>query len=474
MNNYKLETVYGRILKKFENGEFTYGTVSKLPTYYICDDIADIDYEDRTPSVCCSIINYGTFRLSDVPEESMTREFFIEAFTIDEVFEYIREHIDEFDSDLLKDLLMSNKHSTYFARNCFEIMPVEYIDEEMCSLGIIKSTDWAQDTWFMSVIKRKPEALTADLWKLGARLYAREHSGKNRFLEITPLEFRDEEYYREMCSCNYNAGMVLENSKGRIMDTIPQEVITPEFLLILLSENMGSIARFNEKALETMFTFEEDGKTISEKVWKYMLLLKGAFIRDIPLNDERVEFFLNHYDEDSFEYNWAFKDKYKKYLREKEVLQQDSVSDSIDADECSNEESSTGDIALSEFEYDKSFAYRNIDVLPIAYSGCVPLAYREQYDNDEYLVAVCNHLGIEILEEFDNTYEVALPVDWKVCSEGRYLHHIVDESGELVITYFYDENRKKEPYVKEIYRSLDIQDDSDKGSKVYQKVSDGN
>lgn len=476
MESYKLETVYGRILKKFENGEFKYGNVSKIPTYYMKDDISDIPYEERTPSVCCSIVNYGTFRLSDVPKESMTREFFIDAFTNEEVFEYINSHIDEFDREFFKDLLMTNKYSTYFSRNCFEIMPVEYIDEEMCSLGIIKSTDWSQNAWFMSVLKRKPEALTADLWKLGARLYARESNGKNRFLELTPEEFRDEEYYREMCSCNYNAGMMLFNSKGRIMDTIPQEVISPDFLLVLLCEDISSIARFNEKALETEFTFEENGKTISEKIWKYVVGLKGTEIRDIPLNDERIEFFLSRYGEDSFEYTFAFKDKYKQYLREQEEAKKTDagILDDAESDDLGNEESSMEEEVLSGFRYDKSFNRRNIDILPINYNGSVPLKYRDVYDKNDYLVAICEAVGIDILEEYDTTYEIALPEDWYVTHDNRYLHHIMNEAGEYVITYFYDASRKKEPYVKEIYASLGKQDDSGSSNKVYVKTSDNN
>lgn len=62
------------------------------------------------------------------------------------------------------------------------------------------------EKWFSIVAKRKPEALTADLWKLGARLYAREQDGKCDYCYITPSEYKDEEYYKELCLSNFNCG----------------------------------------------------------------------------------------------------------------------------------------------------------------------------------------------------------------------------------------------------------------------------
>ena len=39
--------------------------------------------------------------------------------------------------------------------------------------------------------------------EIRARLYARKQDCENEFLSITPEEYKDEEYYKEMCSCNY-------------------------------------------------------------------------------------------------------------------------------------------------------------------------------------------------------------------------------------------------------------------------------
>ena len=53
------------------------------------------------------------------------------------------------------------------------------------------------------------------------------------------------------------------------------------------------------------------------KLWQAAVICDGYQIRNIPLNDERVEFFLSLYDKDFSEYEYGFKDHYKRYLRKK-------------------------------------------------------------------------------------------------------------------------------------------------------------
>ena len=112
--------------------------------------------------------------------------------------------------------------------------------------------------------------------------------------------------------------MELTDNKGKIMDSVPQELLTPKFLLELLSENLANVARFNETALETEISYTRLGKEVQEKIWQFVVKKDGYNIRYIELNDERIEYFLNHYDKDSHEYNYGFKDKYKKYKKKKE------------------------------------------------------------------------------------------------------------------------------------------------------------
>ena len=43
-------------------------------------------------------------------------------------------------------------------KNIFSIMPLEYIDEEMCLLAVLSDT-WKGGNWFREVYKRKSEVL---------------------------------------------------------------------------------------------------------------------------------------------------------------------------------------------------------------------------------------------------------------------------------------------------------------------------
>lgn len=452
MSSEKKDTVYERIKGKFDDGIFSNGKKCELTKYYITKDIYDIPEEERTPEVCCSIIDYGNFSLAAVPKESLTRNFFIAGFTNEEIFAYINANIDKFDREFFKDLIVTNKYATMFDRNCFEIMPEEYIDEEMCSIGILNSMGWSNDRWFLSVLKRKPDALTSDLWKMGARFYSRMSGNRNSFLEITPCEFRDEEYYREMCSSNYNAGIELTDNKGKIMESIPEEVVTAEFIMALLASDINNVARFSEKAFETLISYEKGGETITEEVWKFVTRIDGKLIRYMSLNEERVKFFLEHYGKDSFEYNFAFKDKYKEYLDSK--------------DKCDTNDS-VGD--ASTLVVDNRIRRENrirTDILPIKYSGEVPDEYCQYYDRDEYLALCYDVLGIEILGKEGNLfYSVHLPEEYHVSKDQNW-YEVKDDAGNTIIKYFYE----REAYVSEI--KFILKSDSIESQKTFVKTDE--
>lgn len=70
------------------------------------------------------------------------------------------------------------------------------------------------------------------------------------------------------------------------------------------------------KALER--TAPMSGREDEVKFWQVDILLDGYVTRDIPLNDERVEFFLAHYDTNSNQYKYGFKDSSEEYLEDKE------------------------------------------------------------------------------------------------------------------------------------------------------------
>lgn len=454
------DEVYQRISKKVEDGIFKKGKKLKQHSFRE-ESITDFPISERTP------------------ENPRTREFFIFKFTDPEVFNYIKNHIEQFDREFFKDLLASDRYATIFRNNCFAIMPLEYIDEEMCSLAILNAIDYGDDAWFYSTYERKPEALTADLWKLGARLY---ETDENKILNITPEEYKDVEYYKERCCTNYNRGSEIASWKDKIMDSVPQEILTPEFLLDLLVDSLENIAMFNEKALETKISYSDtsSGEIMTETIWQFIVKLNGNLIRHIKLNDERIEYFLNHYDKDSREYNYAFKDKYKKYKKKKENSKAyaEQMARTGDYYRSAAEEAMSrihvnvlnGEEPTQVFD-DMAKATRNVQqaFLPIKYRERVPAELCKQYDSEEYLELMYNLLGIEIIEEYDDLfYRVNIPEGWTVTNEG-YWNYVKDAEENNIISYFYDSKfYDRDAYV----RSINIPDEKKDGIKRLIKQSE--
>lgn len=297
---------YKRIKMKFETGEFKYGKVSELLIY---------SYErgmkgDLTPGHYVDAINYGRIKFENIPEECRTRDFFVNVLSSvhKDVWAYVKEHIgEEFDREFFKDNIATHEYTLMFEENCFEYMPLQYIDEEMVSCAMIKAVgsrycerrgDFGE--WFYSVARRKPEVLTQDFWTLGARLFVAKRGGKNQLLCITPEKYKTEEYYFAMCLAN----------DTRVMEDFPEEIITTAFLTNLINENVYNIRSFNEMALEKRVSPEVKD---SLKFWQVAIFLYGHIVQYIPLNEERIAYFCNIYDEDSFEYEFGFKHAYKKW-----------------------------------------------------------------------------------------------------------------------------------------------------------------
>lgn len=452
------DDIYQKIEKRVDEGEFVRGFNYSFNRGCGESDINRIPYSRRTPEVCASLMAYSRCYLSDVPESSRTREFYLNAYFHNDVYEYIKNNANLFDRQFYKDLIATNSAATWSDRNCFKFMPLEYIDEEMCSLAILESTDYIGGNWFEEVARRKPEVLTNDLWNLGARIYSSARSGINDFLEITPEEYKTQEYYKSMCMSNFNVGTPLYTNKGRIMDTIPKNIITEEFLIDLLTEDIENIGMFNEQALETLVTVNEGEK---EVLWKAILKIDGKVIKYIPLNDERVEYFLSLYEKDSMEYRWCFKDEYKRYLKKKRNdISNSEVRTQIDNIDTANrvlmgallynlEGEDPSKAIDDEINRGKSMTE---DFLPIKYRGIIPDALRKDYDSEEYLAMMYDSLDIKIIEEYDNYfYKVELPEKWKVETNG-YWSKVLDQEGNKIIEYFYDPKfYDKDAYVKELF-----------------------
>ncbi len=302
---------YQHIYQKFESGEFKPGIASELPVYTY--DVNETD--NLTVGHYVGGINYSKIHLEDVPESFQTRDFFLHVVSSvhKDVLAYVKENLGKkFNRNFFKDHIATEHYSLSFEENCFEYMPLEYIDEEMVSWAMIKAIDSRCidrrgdfEDWFYSVAKRKPEVLTQDFWTLGARIFAKRMYGKNKFLEITPDKYKTKEYYFAMC---------LENSTT-IMEDFPKDVLSPEFLIALINDNINNIKSFSEEALEQEVPVI--GLDSPLKIWKAVLMIDGFNISNITLNDERTDFFLNRYDENSSEYRIAFNERYQQYLRSK-------------------------------------------------------------------------------------------------------------------------------------------------------------
>lgn len=306
---------FERFYAKFKTGEFKPGIKSNLPIYSYKPNKT----ENLTPGHFVDGIGHSKILFKDIPKEFLTRDFFLHALcsVYHDVVSYVKEHLEtEFDREFFKDHIATKKSSLSFENNCFEYMPLEYIDEEMVSCAMLKCIESrltfidrrndSSNNWFFSVAKRKPDVLTQDLWILGARCFARKGNGRNKFLEITPEKYKNQEYYFAMCASNDTP----------VMEDIPKEILTTNFLVTLLNYDINNIKSFTNEALEE--TAPINGTDEKIKFWQYAILSKGHLISNIPLNDERVNFFISHYAEGSPEYRLSFQDVYSMYLRTKE------------------------------------------------------------------------------------------------------------------------------------------------------------
>ena len=313
---YKINNpIYNRINSRFENGTYTTGKNRSLPiTIHRGLTIDNFPLSERTPELYASLLAYGQCSLSDVPVSSRTKEFFIATFTDNEIYMYIKNHQEEFDKQFYKDLIVTNEMSTKYITNCFSVMPLEYIYEEMCSIAIIYSTNYNSYSWFFTVVKRKPTVLTEELWKLATRLYANPHEIGMALVKLVPEKYRDKEFYKEMCKCNFFNGRGIVGGKGKITKLVPRKILNGEFLLDLLMDSLRNITTFSEEDLEKEYEYIKNGHIFKERMWEYTIRADGNMIMYIDLNEERIEFFLKRYSKDSPEYRHFFKDKYEQYL----------------------------------------------------------------------------------------------------------------------------------------------------------------
>ena len=444
INDLKRDKVYNRVLNKFgDGGPFTFGKNYKTAMYsYTNGEVIQMDHMALGKYI--DAICYEKLSLNDVPEELRTEEFFINTFYY--TYDFIKNNIKDFDRNFFKDLIMTNRHSLIFKENCFEIMPIEYIDEEMVSLAILCGTDWSSKQWLLTVNERKPEVLNEDLWKLAARLYGCRSFLK--ILNITPKEYQDKEWYQELFKCNYKNGYscdgrdtCMNNSDNTVlMDYVPKEILTPEFLIELLNDDFSNIARFSNYALDTEISIrgDIDDKPIKKKIWQYVIEKNGSLIELIDLNDERVDFFKSLYDKDSSEY-YGFKYQYRDWKNSQKKKKNNNNNDLglvlLDAMVYSIEGENPIKAIDDEVKRKNDIMRKSQDLLPIFYTGSVPNEYKKEYDSEEYLQMIYEKCGIKIIEEYNYLlYKVELPDGFKIKYDGNC--GVVKNSDDIDIITF--------------------------------------
>ena len=424
---------YKRLEEMFKQKGYSQGIKDDMPIY--CWDNVQCIPDNLTPGHYVSANSYGKIEFKDIPEKYRTREFFLHSLsgTYKDIVEYVKANPTKFDKQFFKDHIATDYYGLEFELNDFEYMPLEFIDEEMVACAMFRSVNMRYvdrrgdcDDWFYSVYRRKPEVLTQELYTIGARCFATKRNGKNKFLDITPEEYRTPEFYFALC---------LKNDTP-VMEDIPESVLTTNFLVDLLNDSPENIQCFSEVALEREAPMKGNGIV---KFWQAAVINDGYQIRNIPLNDERVEFFLSIYDKDSAEYEYGFKDHYKRYLREKNSTPEPKNDVAELACMMTLAGAMSGLVAESAIDIGNALMNAATDrqsMLPIHYDYRVPTEYSKKYDKEEYLLEIYKKIGIQVLQETDNYYySVILPENISIVRDD-YGYCIKDSNEETLIHYY--------------------------------------
>ena len=295
------------ILKMVKNGFYRLGEIHKLNYYTEPNRVSFKNYspEQLTDKVCNFLLSYGKCHFEDVPEKARTRDFYINAFTDRGVYEYIENHVCDFDKEFFRDLIATNRYALIFKNNAFEIMPLEYITTEMVDIAFIINTNWSGSDWFQSVVRRKPEAISYQAWLCAARYYTSVYN----VLNVVPERYKTKIFYLELMSCSFNVGMSLEQDKQKVIGQLGDDVMTPEFLRDVICLDISNVGRIPERYLETELDFGEH----KMEVWKACMLAEPNTITRIQPSIERIQFFKDTYGDNSFNYRLYCEDIEKEF-----------------------------------------------------------------------------------------------------------------------------------------------------------------
>lgn len=420
---------YISLIENFYEKGYSRGTKDTTPIYYW-------DGNHQNPNLTsghyvCALL-HDQIKFNDVPEKYRTREFFLHALSSSsvEIVDYVKAHPEKFNKDFFKDHIETNSSALHYQFNDFEIMPLEYIDEEMVACALFKTIDSClyrrsdlTNDWFYSICKRKQEVLTQEIYTLEARCFAIYRRDVDKFLKATPQKYRTTQYYFNLCCKNPTP----------IMQYIPQDILTNDFLTALIADDPKNIQCFTESALEQVNPTTRTGL----KFWQIAVMRSGYVIDCIPLNEERIKFFLDFYDKDSYEYEDSFKDHYKAYLRKKNSTTKPEIPNiSGMATLATAMAGASLETAIEVGNNIMNALTDNQKLLPISLRVPVPKEYCKIYDKEEYLTAIYKKLNIEIVQEEDYYYyRVVLPKDISIVPD-KFGYNL--QKGEEKILHYYD------------------------------------
>ncbi len=436
---------YKRLLRQFKKKGYTRGI----------EHWESMSISAGTAGYYINKLGYGKISIKDIPSNLLKEVILYSASGCEKgVYDYIEQHPSQFDRKFWKDATSADHYNIEFEEhNIFDIMPDEYLDEEMAMCAMLAAIDnytmrsrqrGSCDGWFYSVHRRKPEILTREMYILGARCFAERNWDENKFLSITPEKYRTPEYWLALCLCNASSVMV----------DVPAEILTADFLMGIYRTDNRTLNGFTEEALEKEVSYE--GQTV--KMWQAAVTHSGDSIKYIPLNEERIAFFLSKYDKDSSEYEYAFKNNYKAYLREQNNTPAPSSPDVLTASMLTLNSIMSGksvDDAIDESSETVRSMRKNQTFLPINSKVRVPDKYCKIYDKEEYLLEIYKKLGIEVMREADCFYySVKLP-DTLTIDEDEFGYRYVKEGDKALLRFcdvgpLYD----RDVDVIEIYTSL--------------------
>lgn len=384
------------------------------------------------------VFNDGKKLYINKDADQMTpQETFIVFYDDTEERQLLVRNINRLDYEFFKSLIVNNKEATRSnAYNAFVYMPKDFITNEMVTVALFNAKNFDQGAYIKTIVERDPDSINELMFRLAGRLYIT--FGDTSILDVVPEEYKDRDFYEGICKSGFKDGIESNEVKMYAMNIVPQDMIDTKFVTDLIKDDPANIASFNEKGFATKISyFDEREVVVFDEVWKYIMLHHAELTKYIPLNEERVNYFIEHYDKDSPEYINGFKEVYQDYCRTPEDrirIERNEFVDSATAI-CSH---FLYKGAKNEYKasYEDQMKKKGIVWLPKLYDGKVPDKFSKKLDSEEYLKHYYEDNGIEILEEYNKSYySVKLPEGMTIKDAGDDEYEVYNSEGEKILSY---------------------------------------